>query len=311
MRHLLSRRKLIDLLLLIAVNTMWAAQYAAYKTATGQMGPVTVSCWTFLIASLALAPFLLRERRSRGLCRKARPQRGWLDFLLIATLGLVPASAVLAWGTDLSTASNAALLYLTVPIITALMASAMLGERMTPVRWFSLVLSLAGATVLSGFDWRHAALSNVKYLAGNLLVLLACASSAFYNVYSKKLLRSFTPLEVLIYGYLLAIAVSIPLLIWVEPVSAEAVGAYRGATWVSVLVLSIFSWGLAMVLWMFLLERLDVSQISISIYLLPLLGVLIASVTLGEKITGSMMIGGALTLAGTVLITVQEAGEAS
>ncbi len=38
-----------------------------------------------------------------------------------------------------------------------------------------------------------------------------------------------------------------------------------------------------MVLWMFLLKRLDVSQGSVSIYLLPFLGVLISAVTLKEK----------------------------
>jgi drug/metabolite transporter (DMT)-like permease len=57
---------------------------------------------------------------------------------------------------------------------------------------------------------------------------------------------------------------------------------------------------------MFVLRRLDVSQASVSIYLLPFLGVLISAVTLHERITGSMLIGGALSLAGAVMITVGE-----
>ena len=58
-----------------------------------------------------------------------------------------------------------------------------------------------------------------------------------------------------------------------------------------------------MVLWMFLLKRLDVSQASVSIYLLPFLGVLISAVTLNERITPTMIVGGLVTLAGTILIT--------
>lgn len=58
----ISRRVVVDVLLLVLVNTMWAEQYAAYKTATARMGPVTVSTWTFLIAALTLLPFLARER---------------------------------------------------------------------------------------------------------------------------------------------------------------------------------------------------------------------------------------------------------
>jgi drug/metabolite transporter (DMT)-like permease len=66
-----------------------------------------------------------------------------------------------------------------------------------------------------------------------------------------------------------------------------------------------------MVLWMFVLRRLDVSQASVSIYLLPFLGVLISAVTLHEHITGSMLIGGGITLAGAVMITVAESSSAA
>jgi len=58
------------------------------------------------------------------------------------------------------------------------------------------------------------------------------------------------------------------------------------------------------------LGRLDVTQASVSIYLLPFLGVLISSATLHEHITGSMLIGGGVTLAGTILITVAESPSA-
>ncbi len=71
-------------------------------------------------------------------------------------------------------------------------------------------------------------------------------------------------------------------------------------------MLSVLSWGLAMVLGMFLLKRLDVSQASVSIYLLPFLGVLISAVTLKEKITTAMMVGALVTLLGTILITTTE-----
>jgi drug/metabolite transporter (DMT)-like permease len=45
--------------------------------------------------------------------------------------------------------------------------------------------------------------------------------------------------------------------------------------------------------------------------LLPFLGVLISAVTLHERITGSMLIGGGITLAGAVMITVAESPSAA
>jgi drug/metabolite transporter (DMT)-like permease len=316
----ISRRVVVDVALLILVNTMWAAQYAAYKTATARMGPVTVSTWTFLIAALTLLPFLARERgrssRDGGSSPLDPPdpsirQSPWelgkvVDFFVLGILGLVPASALLAWGTDRSTASNAALIYLTIPIITALLASVMVHEKMTGVRWISLLVALAGVLILSDFDWRHLGLGSGKYAFANFLILLACASSSFYNVFCKKLLRRFTPFEVLVYGYLCAVIASVPLLIWVEPFRWSDVRAYNVATWIALLVLSVVSWGLAMVLWMYLLTRLDVSQASVSVYLLPILGVLISSLTLREKITSTMILGGAVTLVGTILVTSTE-----
>jgi drug/metabolite transporter (DMT)-like permease len=205
-----------------------------------------------------------------------------------------------------SSASDAALIYLTVHIITALPASLILSEKMTLVRWGSLVLALIGVLIMSNVDWRHVGLTGTKFLLGNLLVLVACASSSFYNVYCKELLSRFTPLEVLVFGYFLAVILSIPLVEEIEGFSLPTIRGYQIATWLALMVLSVLSWGLAMVLWMFLLKRLDVSQASVSIYLLPFLGVLISAVTLHEKITIAMVVGALVTLAGTILITTSE-----
>jgi drug/metabolite transporter (DMT)-like permease len=303
-------KNLINFALLILVNGMWAAQYAAYKTASSQMGPITVSAWTFLFAALALLPFLAKERIDQVAVNSciSRPWSGrdLIGFIIIGAFGLVPASAFLAWGTERSTASNAALIYLTIPILTALLASVILGERMTGLRWLSLAVSLAGVLVLSGSDLREQSLGRGEFLAGNLLVLVACASSSFYNVYCKGLLRRFTALEILVYGYAMAVVLSVPLMIWVEPLTLAAISAYTTATWFSIIVLSVFSWGLAMVLWMYVLRRLDVSQASVSIYLLPFLGVVISSITLHERLSGAMLVGGLITLAGALMITMAE-----
>jgi drug/metabolite transporter (DMT)-like permease len=304
-----KQQKLIDICLLVLVNLMWAAQYPAYRVISNQMGPVTASAWVFLFASLALLPFLVRELRTS---RRAAPKRksltrqDVLGFLIIGVLGLMPASALLAAGTERSTASNAAVIYLTMPILTALLAAVLLNEKMTSRRWVGLLISLVGVLALSQKDLSSQSLTSWRFLTGNLLVLVACACSALYNVCSKYLLERSSPMEILVYGYLIALAVSPPLLVWMEPVKWSAVQSYTLETWVWLLILSLLSWGIAMALWMFLLKRLDVSQASISIYLLPFLGVLISAITLHETITRTTIIGGAISLVGTVLVTVAD-----
>ena len=314
----IPRRSIIDMGLLVLVNAMWATQYAGYKAATEKMGPITLSAWTFLFATLALLPFLARERR-RALAPNGSPEqaskattpgarsllnrRNVIGFLVLGVVGLIPASAFLAWGEKLSTASNASLIYLMVPIITAILASLILNEKMTLIRWVSLLIALGGVLILSGTDWRHLRLASGTFLLGNVLILTACTAACFYNVYCKELLSRFTPLEVLVYGYSLGILVTVPLLIWVEPLSLGSVQNYGLRIWLAVLVVSIVSYALGMVLWAVLLKRLDVSQASISIYLMPFFGVLFSALTLNEKITSTMILGGLVTLAGTLLTT--------
>jgi drug/metabolite transporter (DMT)-like permease len=194
-------------------------------------------------AALVLLPFLVRERferRAPGVSsalsavtpseRSFANKQNIIGFLVLGVLALIPASAFLAWGIDRSTASNASLIYLTVPIIAAVLASMILKEKMTLVRWASLFVALAGVLILSDVDWRHLQLASGKFLLGNMLVLVACTSSSFYNVYCKELLQRFTVLEVLVYGYLLADIVSLPFLVWAEPISWEAVRSYRLST---------------------------------------------------------------------------------
>jgi drug/metabolite transporter (DMT)-like permease len=316
-----SKKAVVDISLLVLVNTLWAAQYAAYKIVTEKMGPLTVSAWTFLMAATILYPFLVLERNnsrakgragtpSGGAKRGGRPsiwaRRNFTSFLIAGVFGLMPGSALLAWGIDRSTASNAAIIYLTLPVITAVLASMILGERMTRLRWVSLCIALVGVLILSTPDLRQMSLSEGRFLLGNFLVLLACLGSSFYNVYCKELLKRFTPMEVLIYGYMFAFVFSLVLMHWVEPFTWSAVNTYGTRTWIALLVLSMFSWGLAMVLWMYLLKRLDVSQASVSIYLLPFLGVVISAITLRESIGFSTIVGGAITLVGTILITTLE-----
>ncbi len=317
----IASRSIVDVGLLVLVNAMWATQYAGYKTATERMGPITLSAWTFFFATLALLPFLVRERQRRLApngssaqvstaispgARSLLNRRNIVGFLVLGVVGLIPASAFLAWGEKLSTASNASLIYLMVPVITAILASFILNEKMTLVRWVSLFIALGGVLILSDTDWRHLRLTSGTFLLGNALILVACTASCLYNVYCKELLSRFTPLEVLVYGYSLGLMVTVPLLIWVEPLSLGSMQNYEWRTWVSVLVVSIISYGLGMVLWAVLLRRLEVSQASVSIYLLPFFGVIISALTLHEKITPSMILGGLVTLAGTVLVTSAE-----
>lgn len=297
--------RLLDLGLLVLCNLMFGAQYPATKTSVSSMGPVLLSFLTFILGSLCLAPFVVFETRAHP----GQPSplslfrgRNVFPFLMATVVGFLPASVVLAWGIERSLATNAALLTLSIPVFTAMLASAVREEHMNRWRWLSFALGIAGAAICSDIDWRNLQVLNARYLLGNGLILVGCSGSAFTNVFSKGLLERFQPIRLLMTSYLFTAAICLPLLFWLEPVKLDVVLSYPSDAWFGLGILGLFSWGISMILFFRVLSRLEVTQVSLSIYLLPVFGILLSALFLKERITATILFGGLLVLAGTTLI---------
>src|SRR5579872_7229162 len=151
--HQVQRRAPIQFfLVLVLVNLMWAFQFSGAKVATERLGPVAVALIPLALSTILFAPLL---RAGRGKKAPARFTGTLLrDLILASTLGIIPAQLGLTWGVEHSLASNAAVLTLTIPVLTALMAVLLLGERMTAVRWLSFALAIGGVLMVSDIDWR-------------------------------------------------------------------------------------------------------------------------------------------------------------
>ncbi len=295
----------INFVVLIVVNLLWAAQYPAYKVAGDHMGAASLNFWTLLLAVLLLLPFRLRETWKQKSCQSNIQWKTVREFLILGLLGIVPPTVMLSWGISRSSASNAAILSLTIPVLMTSLAVVMLGERITAIRVVSLLLGLLGTLLVSASDLARASFSRAL-LMGNLIIFIAGLGSAFYNTYSKDLLSRYSELEVLIYSYTSGAAACALISVLTETRPFYHVTGYPGSAWLAVFVLGAFSWGLAMVLWMWVLSRLEVGQVSASIYLLPLFGLLLSVVTVHEHIRLAQILGGALAVTGTATLTFYE-----
>ncbi len=299
------RRSGVYFVVLLLVNLMWAFQFSGAKLATERLGSTTVTALPMLLATLCLLPFLWAERRGR-LSRQSLDAPSLRDFLLLAIFGSVPAQLGLVWGVTYSLASNASVLTLTIPVITAVLAAMLLGERMTVLRWLSFLLAILGVLMVSDVDWRSAELFKSRYLLGNFLILGSCIGSGFFNSYSKKVLERFSPVEVLTYSFVVTDAILIAMVWALEPHSIRGLAGIGLEAWLALLAIAVFSLAISMVLFFWVIQRIEVTQASLSIYLLPVFGVLLSSITLHEKITPQLLGGGALVVASTFLVTSYE-----
>ena len=280
---------------------IWSAQGTAVKFLNRQLGPIAITFLPFYITTALMVPLLMRKQRLHA----DTVSPGWDDWRKFAIAGIggqVLAQLGMTWGISRSLASNGAILNLMIPVFSAVLASFMLRERITPLRIVALAIGLAGVFLLSLEDLRQSSFGEMRYLVGNLLILGGCLGSSFYNVYCKGLLARYHDIEILIYSYITASLASVPLLIWVEPFHWSTLATFDWKSWVAFVFLAVLMYGASMLLFFKALEHLDVTTASISLYLVPLFGVLLAAGLLGERLGPVALGGAAVVLVGTLLI---------
>lgn len=298
----------LNLASLVLVNLLWAAQYPAYKIAGDRMEAGALNFWALLFASLLLLPLWLRQRQQKQWSAESH-LKTLGEYLLLGILGIVPPSVMLSWGIAHSSASNAAILSLTIPGLMTMLGVFMLGEKLTLIRVFSLILGLTGTLLISTNDLSHASFDRTL-LVGNSVILIAGLGSAFYNTYSKDLLNRYSELDVLLYSYAVGAVACAIISASAEKSPFYHVTGYSVRIWLAIGILGVLSWGVAMILWMWVLKRLEVGQVSVSIYLLPFFGLLLSILSVHDRITLPQIVGGLLTVTSTASLTLFESRRA-
>lgn len=292
-----------DMLLLTLDSFIWATGFSAIKYSEGRMGPVILNLWSLGISLFALFPFAYAEYRRKEAVRGVLTRRDYFDYAVMGFLGLMVMTLLYNWGARLSLASNGALITTMVPVLTALIAVAVLQERLTRVRVLSFIIAVIGVLIISDIHWSSLSFFGT-YLPGNLLLLAGAVGNAVYVVFGKKLLERSGPMTVLFWGQALGFVGSLPFL-YFEPFRPSSVMAYTSYTWLSLIFLGTIYFSFTMVIFYRILTRLDAGQIMIFAYLQPIFGVIMAVILLHEKVTVSMVIGGLMVIAGTFVVALE------
>jgi drug/metabolite transporter (DMT)-like permease len=288
------------------INFMWATQVPVIKLIGDRFGPVAIAFVPMILSTVLFLPALHVESRGRG-----RPlQWHWRDtkhFVIAGLFGMFLLQFTYTLGAQRTLGSNAAVITLSIPALVAVAASIMLDEKLTSVRVIGFILALAGVVMTSLPDLRGSHFGNSTYLLGDFLFLIACAASAFYNTYCKLLIdRNYTELEILVYTSAVASIASIPLFIWIEPLSFDSILRIDRGALLGILELALIVYGASMLLFFWILKRLDVTQATLSNYALPFFMGVLAVLVLHESLT-PLIAGGVIVFLSTLVVTVYEA----
>jgi len=299
-RPMAGSRHVVAVSLLVAANLLWAGQGVAVKLLKGGLGPVAIALLPLYLATAVGFGLMLARRRLRGQFALAWAHRR--EFALAGVCGQCTAQLGMTIGVKMSLASNGAILSMLIPILTAVMATLLLGEKLRPMRVGALLLGVAGVALLSPMRIGAAAGAGGRAMAGNFLIALGCLGSAFYNVYSKRLLDRFSGLEVLFFSYLAATIFSLPVMACAGGPWPQELARLNGQEWAAFGYLAIFLYGVSMIIFFQALRYVEVMVASMSLYLVPVFGVILAAVMLGERLTVQAIFGSAIVLLATMML---------
>jgi drug/metabolite transporter (DMT)-like permease len=266
---------------------LWASSFPGIRAALEGFSPLGLASVRFALAGAIL--LALAAAIGGGLPRRADMPR----IFLSGALGIAAYNIALNQGEVTVSAGAASFIVNIAPIFTALFATIFLGERVGRWGWTGMAVSLTGVGVIARAE---AGESPLGWGAG--LVLLAASLQALYFVLMKPLIARYGALKATSYAVWAGAAVLLP---WLPAGMAEAHGASAGALFAAV-YLAAFPAALAYLVWSFALARLPAARAAAWLYLVPPVATVIAIAWPGETPSAEALLGGAVALAGVLLV---------
>lgn len=271
-----------------AVVVLWGVSFPVSRVAVREISPLALATGRFAIAAAVLWP----AARHRGL-RLARA-----EVPMVFALGLLGVTLYFAfenYGLTYTTASRASLIVAAVPLGSALVEAVRRRRAPRPLPLAGMFGAAAGVFLIVKPDG-----SAAHGLLGDLLMLGAMAAWVAYTFLARDLMAR-TPALLVTAATMAAGAVTLLPLAAVEALVLP-LHAPSAAAWAALAYLGLLCSAAAYLLWNLALPVLGVSVSNNLLNGVPLVAVITGVLVLGESFTGAMALGGALILAGVVVV---------
>ncbi|ACD15836.1 DMT family transporter [Paraburkholderia phytofirmans] len=288
-----ERLLMLSDLMLLAVAVVWGTSYGVVKSALVFYPVLGLLALRFGITFVLLSPALRHLRAT-----DARTLRGVL-FSGVLLLGIFLCET---FGILMTRAANAAFLISLCVVLTPLVEWLLLKRKPSRVEWVAVALSLLGAWLLAGDG-------ELSLNPGDALILLAALLRALTVCVTKRVMRdsALPPLSVTVVQSGV-VAFGSAAAAWLfAPQQWQAVPSIAGhaAFWGYVGYLVIACTLFAFFAQNFAIKRSSPTRVSLLMGSEPAFGALFACIWLGERISVSAWVGGALIVAASILATVR------
>ncbi len=273
---------------LIVINLIWGLNLIASKIGVENFPPIFFTALRFLSVVLFLIPIL-------------KLHRGQMKYLIAAT-GLTGPVAFAFLFVGLRKAEDASTVAIAtqmgVPIST-LLSVWLLGETIRWKRRLGIALAFGGIVII-GFDPRV-----IDYWEGLALVVISTFFSSLGLIYVKRL-RNIRPLELQVWTAVIGAPALLLISLILESGQLMSIRTAGWEGWGALAFTVLMSSLVAHTGWYYLISRYPVTSLSPITLLSPLFGIFFGVTLLHDQLTPRMLIGGAITLIGVLIVVVRE-----
>ena len=280
-------------LLLTLVAIFWAGNFVLGRAIVGAIPPVTLACLRWTLATLIFLPFAWPHlKRDAGAIRKHWPMllffgvMGAGSYNTLSYLGLVSTQAV-----------NAFMLGAAGPMVLALTAWGLFGDRVEPRQLLGLGAAFLGVLLIIA-KGDLSSLAAFRFNSGDILIIAAMITWSIYTAFLRKRphisWQSFN-----ISTYAVAAAANFPLAV-IEHRMGHSM-TVSTATVAAIAYVAIFPSLLAYIFYNRGVELLGPTRTGLYMFLVPVFGSLLAVLFLGERLYLYHALGFAFIIGGVVI----------
>lgn len=271
---------------LVLLGALWGLSYVLIEVAVDDLPASVVAFGRQLIAGLVLAPFALRFARQMGAGSTPR-------VVAVALVTVGGPSLLVAAGQEGVTASLAAILVSTSPVLTAFLALGLDREqRSAGLRLAGIALGLLGVVLLFGLDLRGSS----DEVVGGLLLVLAALGYALGPFLIRRWFADARPLELAGATSLISAVALLP-----PALAALPAGDASGGSILAVVALGVVGTAIGWALFYSLVATDGPRVAAVSQYLAPAFAVILGVTLLGDELGAGAITGLALVLLGSWL----------
>lgn len=272
----------------------WSGAFIAGKIGVKEIPPFSLAFFRFLFATVIIFPIMIKYEEKDWRIKAE-------DMKVMLTLGIIGMFGYhILFFTALkyTTAINSSMIAATNPMITSILASIIIKERLELKRLCAILIAFAGV-VLTLTNGRITALIEIRFNKGDIIMLGAVACWAIYSVISKKVMERYSPLILTSYSFLVCLIALVPFVIMEKPMTYLPNVSLQG--WLSVLYMAIFASVIGYLVQQMAIKAIGPSKTNVFVNLVPVFSIILSTIILKETLSITKCMSGVIIIIGVYM----------